>query len=186
MNETMKIYHAGFDIIERPDIRHGRANADFGQGFYVSPNEEFSRRWAKHRKGEKTYINTYELDLKDLKILELQRDETWFSYIYDNRYHREDTNNEYDLIRGPIANDTIYDTFGIITSGILSKEEAMKLLLIGKEYEQIVLKSEKAVSHLKFISYEEVSEEEIASYHDLLMKEQEDYQERFVTLLKTF
>ncbi|MBQ1900096.1 MAG: DUF3990 domain-containing protein, partial [Erysipelotrichaceae bacterium] len=118
MNETIRIYHAGFDIIETPDITRGRANADFGQGFYVSPNEEFCRRWAKHRKGGKTYINTYELDLKDLKIKRFQRDEEWFSYIYDNRYHKDDRNKDYDLIIGPIANDTIYDTFGIITSGI--------------------------------------------------------------------
>lgn len=186
MNETIRIYHAGFDIIESPDITRGRANADFGQGFYVSPNEEFSRRWAKHRKGEKTYINTYELDLKDLKIKRFQRDEEWFSYIYDNRYHKDDTNKDYDLIIGPIANDTIYDTFGIITSGILSKEDAMKLLMIGNVYEQIVLKSEKAVSHLRFLSYEEISEDEIASYREILSKEQEDYQKRFVALLKTF
>ena len=58
--------------------------------------------------------------------------------------------------------------------------------MVGTFYEQIVLKSEKAVSHLKFLSYEEVSEDEIASYREILSKEQEDYQKRFVALLETF
>lgn len=39
------------------------------------------------------------------------------------------------MIVGPIANDTIFDTFGIITSGFLSAEQAIKLLLIGPQYE---------------------------------------------------
>jgi len=28
-------------------------NADFGQGFYLSPDREFSVRWARERKGYK-------------------------------------------------------------------------------------------------------------------------------------
>ena len=104
-------------------------NADFGQGFYLSDNEEFCKRWAKFRKGEETMINRYELDLNGLKVRYLKRDKEWFSYLYDNRHNKEDIYND-DVIIGPIANDTIYDTFGIISSGILSKEEAMTLLLI--------------------------------------------------------
>ena len=30
----MKLYHTGTVEIPVPDIRHGRVNADFGQGFY--------------------------------------------------------------------------------------------------------------------------------------------------------
>jgi hypothetical protein len=54
-----------------------------------------------------------------------------------------------DVIIGPIANDTIYDTFGIITSGLLKDEDALKLLKIGPEYRQIVLKTERAVKNLR-------------------------------------
>ncbi len=32
-----------------------------------------------------------------------------------------------DVIIGPIANDTIFETFGIISSGYLTTEQAMKL-----------------------------------------------------------
>ena len=39
---------------------------------------------------------------------------------------------EADVVVGPIANDTIFDTFGIITSGFLRSDEAIRLLLIGQ------------------------------------------------------
>ena len=49
-------------------------------------------------------------------IKRLKRDEEWFEFIYNNR-RNNDTMPQYDLIIGPIANDTIYDTLGITTSG---------------------------------------------------------------------
>ena len=40
----LRLFHTGFQVIQKPDINMGRANADFGQGFYLSNDEEFSRR----------------------------------------------------------------------------------------------------------------------------------------------
>ena len=57
--------------------------------------------------------------------------------MYDNRNHKADKISA-DVIIGPIANDIIYDVMGITTSGILPKEDAKKLLMIGDEYKQIV------------------------------------------------
>ena len=175
-DERIILYHGGFQQIEKPDIHHGRRNADFGQGFYLSDDEEFARRWAKRRRGETTRINIYELDLNGLNVLELQRDQKWFDYIYANRSYQKDMYPEADVIIGPIANDTIYDTFGITTSSILKKEEALKLLLIGPEYRQTVLKTQKAADHLKWIRVEEMSEAEAREYQTILKEEQTEYQ----------
>lgn len=41
------LYHTGFYEIKEPDIHYGKPNADFAQGFYTSPNLEFSKRWAR-------------------------------------------------------------------------------------------------------------------------------------------
>lgn len=46
---------------------------------------------------------------------------------------------------GPIANDTIFDTLGIISSGYLKPDEALSILKIGPEYRQVAIKTEKAV-----------------------------------------
>lgn len=42
----MKLYHTGNAEIRKPDIFLGRKNADFGQGFYLTPDVEFAHRWA--------------------------------------------------------------------------------------------------------------------------------------------
>ena len=104
----MKLFHTGFQALPAPDIRYGRVNADFGQGFYTSPDEDFSRRWARARRGQDTVLNTYELETDGLRILTLSRDEDWFGYVRRNRAGQPDTYKEYDVITGPIANDTLY------------------------------------------------------------------------------
>ena len=42
----MRLYHTGNVEIRVPDLLRGRKNADFGQGFYLTPDREFTYRWA--------------------------------------------------------------------------------------------------------------------------------------------
>ena len=71
-----------------------------------------------------------------------KRSVDWFNYIFYNRRAKDSITA--DVIIGPIANDTIFDTFGIISSGYLNPKEAMKLLMIGPEYTQVAIKSEQS------------------------------------------
>ena len=171
----MLLYHAGFKVIKEPDIHYGRKNADFGQGFYLTADEEFANRWAGERKGEDTIVNTYELNTDGLTIKRFNRDEEWFEYIYGNRNGKADELAA-DVVVGPIANDTIYNTNGIVTSGFLEPEEAMQLLLIGPEFRQIALKTEKAVAQLKWLSSRTMTPEEIAENIATLAKEEAKFQ----------
>ena len=177
------LYHAGFKIIKEPDIHYGRKNADFGQGFYATEEEEFAYRWARERKGEQTIVNTYELDTTGLAVHRFNRDSEWFGYIYGNRNRKED-GLAADVIIGPIANDTIYNTFGVITSGFLKPEDAMKLLLIGPEYYQVAIKTEKAAAQLRWLSSKELSRNEIAKYRETVNAEEKEYQELFARELE--
>ncbi|MCR4950426.1 MAG: DUF3990 domain-containing protein [Solobacterium sp.] len=181
--ETLRLYHTGFQVIEKPDLLAGRKNADFGQGFYLSNNEEFSRRWARQHKGMTTYLNTYELDPEGLRIKRFVRDAEWFEYIFANRADRPDQLTDYDVIMGPIANDTIYDTWGILTSGWLSSEQALRVLKKGNPYEQIVIKSEKALAALRFTGADPLSPEEIAGYRQTVHAEEEQFQKELAELL---
>ena len=175
----MRLYHTGFDEIRKPDIRRGRKNADFGQGFYLTPDRPFSERWAKERRDSSTVINTYELQTEGLRMKRFSRDEEWFDYICGNRNGKADGLADVDVIVGPIANDTIYDVLGITTSGFLNREQSLKLLLIGPEYSQVVIKTEKAASQLQWISSEELGRGTIAGWRETVLKEQEDYQALF-------
>ena len=180
--KKMILYHTGFQEIRQPDICRGRKNADFGQGFYLTADQEFARRWAKDRDGEQVILNTYQLDTEGLQIQEFCRDEKWFEYISGNRAWKPDPSDA-DVIIGPIANDTIYDTFGIITSGILNPEEAMRLLMIGPEYCQIALKTEKAASRLEWLSAEVIDTGTLKEYREIVLAEQAAYQKELAEVI---
>lgn len=173
MPSEMILYHTSDREIHIPDIHHGRRNADFGWGFYLTPDKDFTYRWA----GENAVVNEYELDEKNLVIRRLDRDVNWFQYIFDNRRMQDKITA--DVIIGPIANDTIFDTLGIISSGFLKPEDAIRLLMIGPEYTQVAVKTEKAANQLRWVGSERI--ERIAG--DELKAEQDAFQEAFAEVL---
>ncbi len=180
----MILYHVGKYKIEKPDIHHGRENADFAQGFYLSDDLEFSLKWATFDSDSITYLNKYELDLADLKIKEFNKDREWFDYINKNRNRFDDELKEFDVIIGPIANDILYDTLGLTTSGLIDLETSYKLLSLGNSYKQIVIKTEKANSNLKFIEAKELKEKDCLKLKKKMKKEEKKFQKSFYKILK--
>ena len=147
----MILYHTSDREILHPDIHFGRKNADFGWGFYLTPDREFTCRWAR----DNAVVNAYELDESSLDVHVFERSREWFEYIFQNRRGKDGL--QADVVIGPIANDTIFDTLGITTSGFLEPEDAMKLLLIGPEYTQVAIKTEKAARQLRFLGSETIA-----------------------------
>ncbi len=170
----MRLYHTGRVEIREPDICRGRKNADFGQGFYLTPDMDFAHRWA----GSDAVANEYELETDGLFVHRFLRDEDWFRYIFENRRVKDGL--AADVVIGPIANDTIFDTFGIISSGYLSPAEAMELLMIGPEYTQVAIKTEKALRQLRWLSSAPISRMDAAQHRT----EQEAYGEAFAGTLQ--
>lgn len=161
----LKLYHTGDQVIQAPDIHYGRKNADFGWGFYLTPDRDFACRWA----GNKAVLNEYELDTDGLSIHRFSRNEEWFRYIFGNR--RAEDGLDADVIIGPIANDILFDTLGIISSGVFAPQKALRLLKVGPVYTQVAIKSEKAVRQLRWIKAAPVERIDEAAFR----KEQEDY-----------
>ncbi len=181
----IRLYHTGYQEIPQPDVRYGRRNADFGQGFYTTRDEEFAKRWAKEQKGMQVFMNTYELDLSGLSVLTLERDDRWFDYVFRNRAGKEDLHPGIDVITGPIANDTLFDTLGILTSGLLPPEKALKLMMIGPSYVQTVLKTEKAASHLVWLGSKVLAPDELASCREVFLREEAAYQTAFAQCMES-
>ena len=136
VEEPMLLYHTGFAVIQTPDLTVGRKNADFGQGFYLSADADFSRRWATERKGRQTVINRYTLSLEGLAVTRFEKSEDWFRCIRQNRAGQPDALAGQDVVIGPIANDTLFQTWGILTSGVLTDTQALRLLQIEPSYTQ--------------------------------------------------
>lgn len=168
----MRLYHVGDRAIPEPDVHYGRRNADFGQGFYLTPEPEFARRWA----GEKAVLNEYELELDGLTVQYLQRDEAWFDCIFRSRRGQDGL--RADVVIGPIANDTLYDTLGIFTSGFLTRDQALRLLMIGPVYSQTVIKTEKAAAQLHWLSARITDKAETERFRAVNRSEEQAYQTR--------
>ncbi len=165
----MILYHTSDREIKVPDIRRGRKNADFGWGFYLTPNKDFTYRWAR----ENAVVNEYVFDESGLVIQRFTRSIEWFEYIFNNRRLKDGI--EADVVIGPIANDTIFDTLGMITSGFIKPEDALMLLMICPEYIQAAIKTEKAASNLRFLRSEKIERADPEEF----VKEQDEYLRRF-------
>lgn len=183
--EMIRVYHAGYVEIPVPDIKRGRVNADFGQGFYLSDNYDFASLWVREKNRADIIVNSYELDESGLNILRFDRDEKWFRYVFSNRRSMPDSYADFDIIIGPIANDTIYDTMGIMTSGYLSDDEALKLLCVGPQYTQIVLKTQKAADNLHFLSALALSKETIEANKKIVAANEAEYLKPFAQTMES-
>jgi hypothetical protein len=77
-------------------------------------------------------------------------DEVWLDFVYANRQGVYD-GARYDIIVGPVANDTIFRTFIAYEAGIYTKEETIAKLKVRKTFDQFVFKTEAAIRSLDFI-----------------------------------
>lgn len=154
----MIIYHGSNMIVERPKLIAQNRFLDFGFGFYTTLNKEqaisFADKVVKRKKaGEKT-VNIYEFDkaksFSECSVLAFDSaNEAWLNFVSENRngnYEGE----AYDMIYGPVANDDVYTTFMLYTSGVLTKDQTLSALKIKKLYNQLVFATEKALSYLNF------------------------------------
>ena len=173
----MKLYHTGYQEIRIPDLTVGRKNADFGQGFYLTPDRAFAERWAQESRNALPRVNHYSFFLEGLRVQHFTRDSDWFGYIRANRADHPDRLADRDVIIGPIANDTLYDTLGIMTSGLLTDEQSLTLLRLGPAYTQIVLKTPRAAARLRWLCARPLETEKTISCRETLRQEELRYQE---------
>lgn len=156
----LELYYGKVRFIEEKVT--GRANADFGAGFYLTPDKDFAGNWAREKTAGEVVVNEYDLDTEGLKVKYLGRDEEWFRYIFHNRRGEPDALAGYDVVTGPIATDTLFETYGIVTSGLITDDQALELLAIGPEFTQTVMKTETAASHLKWTDSYTLSSSDLA------------------------
>ena len=45
----MKLYHGSIVTVRKPNLRQGRANTDYGKGFYTTVDFDQAARWAHIR-----------------------------------------------------------------------------------------------------------------------------------------
>ena len=163
----MTLYHGSDQIIKSPKLRPSIRTLDFGLGFYTTTNKEQSINFAikvynrSIRAGnlpEGKYISIYEIDYdivqKELDVLHFESaNESWFDFVVANRKNTWQ-GKKYDVIYGPVANDTIYRTLIAFETGELSKSETIAKLKVRQLFDQMTFVSERSFSFLKYSGFE--------------------------------
>ena len=154
----MILYHGSTEIVKKPQIIENDNFLDFGFGFYTTTSKEQAFRWAvikkKRTKSVNSYLNIYEIDdyvfsENSYSILNFENpSREWLDFVIGNR--RGSITHNYDFVRGPVANDTLYRTFTLYESGVLTLKETIVRLKVHELFDQILFHSEKALRNLKF------------------------------------
>jgi hypothetical protein len=130
---------------------------DFGAGFYCTSSKPQAERWAKlvarRRNSSSAILNTYSLNEELLGTLQVLRFEVagadWLDFVVSNR--KEQWNGgTYDLVIGPVANDSTLPVINDYMDGIYTIEEAVKRLLPQNLTDQYAFLSASALSLLAF------------------------------------
>ena len=156
----MKVYHGSTVTVEKPKLQYGRKNLDFGQGFYLTDMEQQAIDWAQRpiNTGKPQYLNCYELDIQGIitseyayKIFETYNDE-WLDFVLANR-HGATLPVRYDVVKGGIANDRVFNTIELYDAGLITREEALSRLIYEKPNNQICILNQEIIDrHLTFIT----------------------------------
>jgi len=159
----MTLYHGSDQIIKTPELRSSTRTLDFGSGFYTTTNNEqavnfavkvYTRSIREGNTSKGKFIGVYEADYenmkKELDILHFKSaDETWLDFVMANRRNTYN-GKKYDIIYGPVANDTIYRTLIAYENGVLSAEDTIARLKIRQLFDQMTFVSERSLSFLKY------------------------------------
>ena len=113
------IYHGSNVEVSVPRILQNGFYKDFGYGFYCTSYEKQAKRWALTRRGA-SMVNRYKyMPNAELKVLKFdEMTDAWLDFVVDCRRGIE---HDYDIVEGPMADDTIWDFVNGFMSGKISR-----------------------------------------------------------------
>lgn len=170
----MVLWHGSQKIIEAPQFGLGKVHNDYGQGFYCTESLDLAREWACSGDAD-GFVNRYELDMTDLKVLDLLSPHYsvlhWIALLVEHRSFRKDTaiavgackylhdhflpdTDACDVIRGWRADDSYYSYARAFVYNTITVEQLGRAMKLGNLGEQIVLKSERAFKAIRFAGFE--------------------------------
>lgn len=169
------LYHgtiADFSIV---DLRHTKANKDFGRGFYLTAEHSQARAWAnkmKIRQVQRGYFNatgfiySFKLDTQSFKSMNIHTfkgaNRAWLDYVVANRDRsRNGGIADFDIVIGKVADANTQVLIDEYVSLKDYSENAKDRLIVKLKTEnlsdQYCFKTEKAIALLNYgESYREV------------------------------
>ena len=166
---TITLFHGSDHVVRQPVHLGGKADNDYGNGFYTTEYEDRARSWAVlNGNPDKSVVNVYELDNHDLNILDLNEHGVlvWIAEVAANRgteqaaaamvadrlieAYKVDTEG-YDIIKGYRADDSYTQVLEAFLLNQINIYEVKRLFYKGSLGNQIFLRSPEAFHHIKWI-----------------------------------
>lgn len=162
----MKLYHGSHIEVKNPKILTSSRVGDFGRGFYTTSNLEQARRWAQIRARQEEVsagiVTAFEVpehlwEHSELRIKSFETaDEEWLDFVLSNRKD-VDFDHEFDVVRGPVANDRVYVCLNMLEDGLTDRETVIRKLKTYVLADQILFHTAKSLLFLEYAAMEEVS-----------------------------
>ncbi|MCD8151839.1 MAG: DUF3990 domain-containing protein [Clostridiales bacterium] len=200
--DKLILYHGSPIIIEKPEFGKGKANNDYGQGFYCTEHIELAKEWSCGLNTD-GYANKYALDTQNLRILNLSDNEftvlNWLAILIQNRKARLSTPvakrgkewliknflpkyTDYDIIVGYRADDSYFSFARSFLSNEISLSQLGQAMRLGKLGEQYVIKSKKAFDTITYI---DSTSADNRIYYEKRIKRDEDARAAYYKALET-
>lgn len=159
----INLYHGSNVCIDKIELKRSRKGKDFGCGFYLNPDKQQAmdmavRTTQRMMKGE-PIVNAFSFDENLLKVesslnikIFTEYSVEWAEFVLMNRKNLSDTQaHPFDIVVGPIANDTVGLQMRRFMQGYISIERMIEELRFNDPAIQYFFGTEKAVSLLKKI-----------------------------------
>lgn len=144
----MILYHGSNVIVQKLKVLTNGHYKDFGYGFYCTNLEKQAVKWALVKR-KKHIVNIYDYkENVDLKICHFTKmTEEWLDFVVNCRKGIE---HDFDIVEGPMADDTIWDYIEDFTRGDISREAFWALVKFKYPTHQIVFCTQEALSTLQY------------------------------------
>lgn len=142
------LYHGSNVEVQKSKILTNGFYKDFGYGFYCTHIQKQAERWALTKKGNHI-VNRYTYkESETLQILKFsEMTEEWLDFVVNCRNGKSHI---YDVVEGPMADDTIWDYIEDFIAGNITREAFWVLVKFKYPTHQIVFCTEDALKALEF------------------------------------
>ncbi|MBQ9059389.1 MAG: DUF3990 domain-containing protein [Atopobiaceae bacterium] len=164
------LYHGSKQILESPQFGLGKPYNDYGMGFYCTESHEMAGEWAVGFDYD-GFINQYAIDMGGLRVVDLNAEGLtvlhWLSVLLRNRLFdvrsplahearnyivsRFNVNlDKADVVEGYRADDSYFTFAQDFINGTISYRQLGNAMKLGELGRQVMIKSERGFSRLKF------------------------------------
>ena len=157
------LFHGTNVVFDAVDPLKGRRGTDFGQGFYLTPNQESAKRMAQRvatRKGggavvmhygvDESCLSNGDLSVRQFPVIDL----SWLRFIVANRYNllsaaEHNLQRRFDIVHGLVADDKVVQILDDLRNEMIAEEDALARLRAAPfQTVQYSFHTERAVAYL--------------------------------------